>query len=135
MNLQLHSNACTTPAIRLELQAQPRSISSRELAETYNLNRHTVAKWHQAGYRRCFTRPHRLHATLSATQEVVVRETLLLPLDDRLAVTREFIHPEVSRSGLDRCRRRHEVSNLKALTLPRFPVLFAKRVLTRPDSM
>jgi len=57
MNLQLHSNACTTPAIRLELQAQPRSISSRELAETYNLNRHTVAKWHQAGYRRCFTPP------------------------------------------------------------------------------
>jgi len=44
-----------------------------------------------------------------------VRETLLLPLDDRLAVIREFIHPEVSRSGLDRCRRRHGVSNLKAL--------------------
>jgi len=44
-----------------------------------------------------------------------LRETLLLPLDDLLAVTREFIHPEVSRSGLDRCLRRHGVSNLKAL--------------------
>jgi len=41
-----------------------------------------------------------------------LRETLLLPLDDLLAVTREFIHPEVSRSGLDRCLRRHGVSNL-----------------------
>jgi len=118
MNLQLHSNARTTPAIRLELQAQPRSISNRELAETYNRNRHTVAKWRQReGTADALHRPHRLYATLSATQEVVValRETLLLPLDDRLAVTREFIHPEVSRSGLDRCLRHHGVSNLKAL--------------------
>ncbi|WP_165742464.1 DDE-type integrase/transposase/recombinase, partial [Candidatus Thiosymbion oneisti] len=44
-----------------------------------------------------------------------LRESLLLPLDDLLAVTREFIHGEVSRSGLDRCLRRHGVSNLKAL--------------------
>ena len=47
---------------------------------------------------------------------VALRETLLLPLDDLLAVTREFIHPEVSRSGHDRCLRRDGVSNLKALT-------------------
>ena len=63
-------------------------------------------------------RPHRLHATLSVAQEAVavaLCETLLLPLDDLLAVTREFIHPEVSRSGLDRCLRRYGVSNLKAL--------------------
>ena len=46
---------------------------------------------------------------------VALRETLLLPLDDLLVVTREFIHPEVSRSGLDRYLRRHGVSNLKAL--------------------
>jgi len=46
---------------------------------------------------------------------VALRETLLLPLDDLLVVTREFIHPEVSRSGLDRCLRRHGISNLKAL--------------------
>ena len=61
-------------------------------------------------------RPQRLHATLSTAQEAVVvalRETLPLPLDDLLAVTREFIHPEVSRSGLDRCLRRHGVSDLK----------------------
>jgi len=71
MNIQLHENARTTPAIppaiRLEIQAQP-----------------------EIG-------------------------TLLLPLDDLLAVTHEFIHPAVSRSGLDRCLRRHEISTLKAL--------------------
>ncbi len=45
---------------------------------------------------------------------------LLLPLDDLLAVTREFLNPDVSRSGLDRCLRRHGVSNLNALR-PRTP--------------
>jgi len=43
-----------------------------------------------------------------------LRETLLLPLDDLLAVTREFIH-EVSRSGLARGLRSHGVSNLETL--------------------
>ena len=40
---------------------------------------------------------------------------LLLPLDDLLALTREFLNPDVSRSGLYRCLWRHGVSNLKAL--------------------
>lgn len=119
MNIQLHQNARTTPAIRLELQAQPKLVSNRELAEAYNLNRHTVAKWRQReGTGDASHRPHRLHATLNAAQESVVvalREMLLLPLDDLLAVTREFIHPGLSRSALDRCLRRHGVSNLKAL--------------------
>ena len=47
MNIQLHQNARTTPAMRLELQPQPRSVSNRALAEVYHLNRHTVAKWCQ----------------------------------------------------------------------------------------
>ena len=119
MNIQLHQNARTTPAIRLELQAQPQSVSNRALAEVYHLNRHTVAKWRQReGTEDASHRPQRRHTTLNAAQErgvVALRETLLLPLDDLLAVTREFIHPKVSRSGLDRCLRRHGVSNLKAL--------------------
>jgi transposase InsO family protein len=36
-------------------------------------------------------------------------------LDDLLAVTREFICPQATRSGLDRCLRRHGVGNLNAL--------------------
>ena len=47
MNIQLHQNARTTPAMRLELRAQPQSVSNRALAEAYHLNRHTVAKWRQ----------------------------------------------------------------------------------------
>jgi len=36
-------------------------------------------------------------------------------LDDLLAVVREFLNPDVSRSGLDRCLRRHGVGNLRDL--------------------
>ena len=62
--------------------------------------------------------PHGLQTTLSATQEavaVVLRRTLLVLIDDLLAVVREFLNPEVSRSGLDRCLRRHGVGNLRDL--------------------
>ena len=63
-------------------------------------------------------RPHTLSTTLSPAQEALVielRRTLLLPLDDLVAVTREFINPGVSRSGMDRCLRRHGVNVLQGL--------------------
>jgi len=67
MNIQLPKNARTPPAIRLELQSQPESVSDRALAEAYHLNRHTVAKWRQReGVEMPRTAPQRLHATLSA---------------------------------------------------------------------
>jgi hypothetical protein len=43
---------------------------------------------------------------------VVLRKTLVVSIDDPLAVVREFLNPDVSRSGLDRCLRRHGVGNL-----------------------
>jgi transposase InsO family protein len=46
---------------------------------------------------------------------VELLRTLLLPLDDLLAVTREFICAKATRSGLDCCLRRHGVGNLNAL--------------------
>ena len=89
------------------------------MAEVYHLNRYTVAKWRQReGTEDASHRPQRRHTTLNAAQEagvVVLRETLLLPLDDLLAVTRESSISKVSRSGVDRCLHRHGVSNLKAL--------------------
>jgi hypothetical protein len=62
--------------------------------------------------------PHRLQTTLKSAQEAVAvapRTTLLLPLDDLLAVVREFLNPHVSRSGLDHCLRRHGVGNPREL--------------------
>ena len=120
MQLRLHKNARTTPAIRRELRASTLPIA--ELARRYGLSKPTVRKWRRRedSADRSHT-PHRLQTTLSAPQEAIVvalRQTLLLPLDDLLAVTREFVCEGVSRSGLDRCLRRHGVSDLKAL-LPR----------------
>lgn len=117
MNIRLHSQARTTPAIRREIQAS--TLSDRQLARKHGLARATVRKWRaRTSVEDASHRPHTLHTTLSSAQEAIVvylRQQLLLPLDDLLVVTREFLNPDVSRSGLDRCLRRHGVANLKAL--------------------
>jgi transposase InsO family protein len=64
--------------------------------------------------------PKTMYTTLTPDQELIVvelRRTLLLPTDDLLAVTREFINPAVSRAGLGRCLRRHGVSDLRDLVV------------------
>lgn len=117
MIIALHKNARTTPAIRAEIAASTDSVVA--LARRYGVSEETARKWkkrtsvHDASHT-----PHRLQTTLTPAQERVVvelRRTLLLPLDDLLAVTREFICAEATRSGLDRCLRRHGVGNLSAL--------------------
>lgn len=114
MMIALHKNARTTPAIRAEIAASTDSVVA--LAQRYGISEETARKWkrrtsvHDASHT-----PHRLQTTLTPAQERVVvelRRTLLLPLDDLLAVTREFICPKATRSGLDRCLRRHGVGNL-----------------------
>lgn len=47
-------------------------------------------------------RAHTLHTTLSATQEAILlslRQSLYLPLDDLLYITRGYINAAVSRAG------------------------------------
>jgi hypothetical protein len=79
---------------------------------------------------------YRLQTTMTPAQEAIVvylRKTLLLPVDDPgsspgqalLAVTREFqlrcsssLTPAVSRSGRDRCLRRHGVGCRRDLLQP-----------------
>jgi hypothetical protein len=59
---------------------------------------------------------HHLQTTINSGQGAVcLRRHFLLSLDDLLAVAREFLCPEVSRSGLDRCLRRHGPGNLRDL--------------------
>lgn len=112
MHLHLHKNARTTPAIRREWRES--TLPTAELAHRYHLSKATVRQWRRpeegADRSHC---PHRLQTALSPAQEAVVvalRQTRLLPMDDLLAVTREFIHEGVSRSSLDCCLRRHGVS-------------------------
>jgi len=117
MLIALHKNARTTPAVRAEIaaSAEPANV----LAQRFSITEQTVYKWKKREVfgDRSHT-AHRLQTQLTPAQEIVVvhlRRTLLLPLDDLLAVTREFLCPAVSRSGLDRCLRRHGVGNLNAL--------------------
>ena len=112
-----HKNATTTPAIRREIQKS--NLSERELAKKYGISRLTVRRWKKRdSVEDRSHRTHNMRTTFTPAQEVVVvelRKTLLLPLDDLLVVVRQFINPKVSRSGLDRCLRRHGVSNLRKL--------------------
>ena len=117
MLIKLHSQATTTPKIRAAIQAsdEPAWV----LAERHGTTEQTVWKWRKRDSveDRSHT-PHRLQTTLTPAQEAVavaLRKTLLVSLDDLLAVVREFLNPDVSRSGLDRCLRRHGVGNLRDL--------------------
>ena len=114
---QVHPLARTTPRTRTEIKASSESLSV--VAERYNITVATARKWKAREHAQDRShRPHKLSTTLTPAQEMLVvelRRTLLLPLDDLLVVTREFINADVSRSGLDRCLRRHKVSDLRSL--------------------
>ena len=114
---QVHAQARTTPRTRAEIKAS--SAPLVELAERYNITRATAAKWKSRETQQDLShRPHKLSTTLTPGEEAIAVELrclTLLPLDDLVAVVREFINPHVSRSGLDRCLRRHGVANLRDL--------------------
>ena len=115
MLISLHKQATTTPRVRAEIQAS--TEPAWVLADRYGTTEQTIWKWRKLDHvqDRSHT-PHRLQTTLTPAQEAIavsLRRSLLLPLDDLLAVVREFLNPDVSRSGLDRCLRRHGVSNLR----------------------
>ena len=118
MIVKLHKNARTTPAIRAQLAASNESVAV--LAKRFNLAPNTVRKWQaRTDFNDRSHTAHNLQTTLSSAQEHIViylRKHLLLPLDDLLSVTQEFLCPKVSRSGLNRCLRRHGVGNLREMT-------------------
>ena len=100
MMIALHKNARTTPAIRAEIAAS--SDRAAVLALRFGITEATVYKWkkrtsvHDASHT-----PQRLQTNLTPVQERVVvelRRTLLLPLDDLLAATRELICPKATDS-------------------------------------
>jgi transposase InsO family protein len=96
-----------------------RRRSERALARELGVTVDTVRRWRKrTEVQDASHTPHRLQTTLTPMQEAVaveIRRTLLLPLDDLLVVVREFLNPMISRSGLDRCLRRHGVAHLRDL--------------------
>ena len=117
MLIHLHKQATTTPKVRAAIQAS--AEPALVLADRFGTTEQTVYKWrHRDSVHDRSHTPHRLQTTLTPAQEAVavaLRRALLVSIDDLLAVVREFPNPEVSRSGLDRCLRRHEVANLRDL--------------------
>ena len=107
MLIHLRSQA-TTPMVRAAIRESTEPASA--LAERFGTTGQTVFKWkHLASVHDRSHRPHRVQTALTPAQEAVavaLRRTLLVSLDDLLAVVRAFLNPEVSRSGLDRCLRR-----------------------------
>ena len=117
MDIRLHANATTTPKQRGYLQASTQPTA--KLAEELGVSETTVRRWRaRDGVQDRPHTPHRLATTLKPMQEFVVvklRKLLLPPLDDLLVVAREFVCPDLSRSALDRCLRRHGVARLADL--------------------
>ncbi len=120
MNIRLHKNARTTPAIRREIQQA--TGSDYALAERFGVTRDTIRKWRKRDTQEDGSHTaHRLQTTLNAAQEEIVvelRNTLRLSLDDLLSVIREFIEPDMSRSALDRLLRRRGISRLPKPAAP-----------------
>jgi transposase InsO family protein len=117
MQVQLHKNARTTPAIRAEMQAYIGDTKS--LSERYGVTWETADKWRKRDTVNDLSHtPHRLATSLNVMQEEVVlfvRNQLRMGLDDLLAVTREFVAPTMSRSALARMLSRRGVLSLKTL--------------------
>ena len=117
MGQVLHGKATTTHATRAKIQNAQESLIT--LAERYNINPKTVAKWRgrdSVEDRPCGT-PKGYGSVLSETDEhiiVQVRLKTLLPLDDMYDVLKPVI-PALSRSNLHRCLQRNGVSRIKDL--------------------
>lgn len=114
MQISLHKNATTTPAIRRILQTS--TLPETTLAKQFSVTVTTVRRWKaRSTVEDQSHRPHNLHATLTAAQESIVltlRRDYRLPLDDLLALIREFIHPTMGRNALQRMLRRHGENRL-----------------------
>ena len=112
MHLRLHANATTTPRTRVYIQKS--QASNAALARELGIHSRTVARWktrHEVTDRS--TRPHRLNTSLTEWEEALVvelRRSLALPLDDIVEAMRRCLNPELSRSAIHRCLKRHGLS-------------------------
>lgn len=106
MLIKLHSQATTTPKVRAAIQAS--DAPALALAERFGTAEPTVYEWcHRDSVNDRSHTPHRLQTTLTPAQETVamaLRTTLPVSLDDLLAVVREVLNPNASRSGVGNMR-------------------------------
>ena len=76
-------------------------MSDREAAKFFNITRATAAKWLMRDYVNYRSHgAYTLHTALIAGQEAIMlslRQTLYMPLDNLLYITRQYINADVSR--------------------------------------
>lgn len=110
----LHGSAKTTHAVRAAIQRS--KATAKELAERYDLNAKTVAKWRKRGFVEDAPMGPKSprSSVLTAEEEamaVAFRRHTLLPLDDCLYALQPTI-PYLTRSSLHRLFQRHGISRL-----------------------
>lgn len=117
MQISLHKNATTTPAIRQLIQNSTGSIKS--IANKFNISIVTARKWRSR--QTIFDASHvpkNMNKSLSDPQEelvLAIREILRISIDDLLNVVKEFIYADMSRAALSRLLARHKVPTLRQL--------------------
>jgi len=112
MELRLHKNARTTPAVRAYIQKA--EASAAELARELGISETTVRKWRGRDTQQDAShRPKRLRISLSPIEEQLVRElrmALGLSLDDIHEVMRRCVNDKLSRSAIYRCLKRNSIA-------------------------
>lgn len=112
MLTRLHANATTTPKTRAYIQSSSAAVA--ELARELGVCETTIRRWRKRSTTADAShRPHRLQTRFDAVEEEVaveLRTRLRLSLDDILEVMRRCLRPDISRSALHRCLKRHGVA-------------------------
>jgi hypothetical protein len=114
MGQVLHGSAATTAAVRRAIQDSKESLN--QLAERYDINPKTVAKWKKRTHvHDAPMGPKQPRSTVMTPEQeaacVAFRKHTLLPLDDCLYALQSSI-PSLTRSSLHRCFQRHNISRL-----------------------
>jgi DNA-binding transcriptional MerR regulator len=116
MEIRLHKNARTTPALRKMIQESGESVSA--LSKRFGVTADTIYRWKKRGTveDRSHTR-HRLHQSTSLTEEQLIcelRSVVGLSIDDITHVMQRCVNPALSRSSIYRCLKRCGVTTAPA---------------------
>lgn len=114
MKKPLRKNARTTEEIRRALQNSSESLM--RLAKRYQINPKTAAKWRsRETVEDSPMGPRQPHSTVLTVEEEAVinafRRQTMLPLDDCFRALKPII-PQLSRTSLHRCFKRHGINRL-----------------------
>lgn len=117
MEIKLHANATTTPRIRRYIQNSEKS--DRALANELGISVATVRRWRQRqDIADQYSAPKNVHKSLRPEQSMlinVMRQKLMMSLDELLVMVNSGMQQTISRAGLDRYLRSAELVHMNVL--------------------